>query len=132
MLILLILGKESIKSNNVDVYLAPLVEELQELWKGVDTWDICRASGKRRFTLRTILIWAIHDLPTYGLLSRKITKWYKGCPTCGPSTTSQYSKCLGKMIYFRHQRLLRPNHPMRTRVNDFDGKVEHRSTPNVI
>jgi hypothetical protein len=36
MLVLLILGKEFVKKKNIDVYLAPLLEELQELWKGLD------------------------------------------------------------------------------------------------
>jgi hypothetical protein len=36
MLVLLILSKEYVKNNNVDVCLAPLVEELQELWRGVN------------------------------------------------------------------------------------------------
>jgi hypothetical protein len=37
MLVLLIMGKELVKSNNIDVYLAPFLEELQELWRGVVT-----------------------------------------------------------------------------------------------
>jgi hypothetical protein len=74
MLVLLIPSKKIIKNNNVDVYLAPLVKKLHELWRGVDAWDICQASGRRRFTLRIILIWAIHDLPAYGLFSRQVTK----------------------------------------------------------
>jgi hypothetical protein len=36
MLVLLILRKESMNNSNIDVYLAPLVEELHELWRGVD------------------------------------------------------------------------------------------------
>jgi len=35
MLTLLIPRKESMKSENLDVYLKPLVKELQMLWKGV-------------------------------------------------------------------------------------------------
>jgi hypothetical protein len=35
MLVLLILGKELVTRNNIDVYLDPFLEELQELWKGV-------------------------------------------------------------------------------------------------
>jgi hypothetical protein len=35
MLTLLIPRKESVKSENLDVYLKPLVKELQMLWKGV-------------------------------------------------------------------------------------------------
>jgi len=66
------------------------------------------------------------------LILRASKKRYKGCPTCGPNTISQYSKCLGKMIYYGHWRWLKPDHPMRTKANDFDGKVEHMSAPNVI
>jgi len=40
MLALLIHGIESVTSENVDVYLAPLIEELQQLWEGVDAVDI--------------------------------------------------------------------------------------------
>jgi hypothetical protein len=36
MLTLFIPGKKSIKSYNIDVYMAPLLEELQLLWSGVD------------------------------------------------------------------------------------------------
>jgi hypothetical protein len=35
MLSLIILGPKSITSNNIDIYLEPLVEELKELW---ETW----------------------------------------------------------------------------------------------
>jgi len=35
MLVLLILGKELVKNNNINVYLAPFLEELQELWREV-------------------------------------------------------------------------------------------------
>jgi hypothetical protein len=88
MLILLIPSKNFVKNNNVDVYLVPLVEELQELWRGVDAWDICQTNGRRRNTLHAILIWARHDFPAYGLFSRQITKGYEGYPSCGPNTTS--------------------------------------------
>jgi hypothetical protein len=40
MFFLLIANKESVKNNNIDIYMAPLVEKLQELWKGVDVWDV--------------------------------------------------------------------------------------------
>ncbi|KAL3699461.1 hypothetical protein R1sor_017483 [Riccia sorocarpa] len=36
---LLIPGKESVRSSNIDVYLQPLIEELQELWRGVPVTD---------------------------------------------------------------------------------------------
>jgi hypothetical protein len=47
MLVLLIVGKESMKSNNIDVYLTSSVEELQESWTSVSTWDIFQPNGRR-------------------------------------------------------------------------------------
>jgi hypothetical protein len=40
MLVLLIPSKDSIKMHNFDVCMAPLIEELQDLWKGVPTYDV--------------------------------------------------------------------------------------------
>jgi hypothetical protein len=31
--------------HNIDVYMAPLIEELQELWRGFITWDVAKAEG---------------------------------------------------------------------------------------
>jgi len=45
MLALLIPGKKSVKNRNIDVYLAPLLEESQLLWKGVYVWDVTRLEG---------------------------------------------------------------------------------------
>jgi len=39
MLVLIIPSKESLTITNVDVYLQPLIEELQLLWQGVKTFD---------------------------------------------------------------------------------------------
>jgi hypothetical protein len=38
MLALLIPGKKSMKNHNIDMYLAPLLEELQLIWKRVYAW----------------------------------------------------------------------------------------------
>ena len=75
MLALLIPGKESVTSKNIDVYLAPLIEELQELWGGVGAVDVSGKHGNRSFKLKAILMWCIHDYPTYGLVSGQVTKW---------------------------------------------------------
>ena len=71
MLALLIPGKESVISENVDVYLAPLIEELQQLWEGVDTVDASTESVNRNFKLKAILMWCIHDILAYELMSDK-------------------------------------------------------------
>jgi hypothetical protein len=45
MLTLLIPGKEYIKNENIDVYLQPLMEDLEELWARVPTIDVTRPHG---------------------------------------------------------------------------------------
>lgn len=88
MLALFIPGKESVTSKNVDVYLAALIEELQELWEGIDAVDASAKNVNRNFTLKANLMWCIHDFPTYGLLSGQIKRGTKGAyepkivPTC--------------------------------------------------
>jgi hypothetical protein len=67
MLSLLIQRKKSMKNDNIDVYLEPLVEEFKTLWKGVWTIDVTRVDGFQTFLLKAICIWNIHDYPTYGL-----------------------------------------------------------------
>jgi hypothetical protein len=69
-LALLIPRKEFFTSRNFDVYLQLLVEELQQLWIGVPTYDVWKPLGSRSFTLRGILIWSIHDFPRYGIVGR--------------------------------------------------------------
>ena len=44
MLALLIPGPDSVVAANIDVFLAPLIEDLLELWKGVQAWDACSRS----------------------------------------------------------------------------------------
>jgi hypothetical protein len=41
-LALIIPSKESLKMHNIHVYMAPLIEELQVLWRGVATYDVAR------------------------------------------------------------------------------------------
>ncbi|XP_071687844.1 uncharacterized protein [Rutidosis leptorrhynchoides] len=59
-------------SNNIDVYMQPIIDELKELWDtGVNTYD---ASTKSNFLLRACLIWTISDFPAYANLSGWSTK----------------------------------------------------------
>ncbi len=38
--------------HNIDVYMAPLIEKLQMLWRGVVAYDVVRLNGQMHFTLR--------------------------------------------------------------------------------
>jgi hypothetical protein len=60
---IIILGPKSVKSANFDVLIPPLIEELQELWEGVRGLNILQPIGRRKFLMRAILMWTIHDFP---------------------------------------------------------------------
>lgn len=47
MLGLVIPSSKFVRMHNIDVHMAPLIEELQELWKGVIAWDVAKAEGQR-------------------------------------------------------------------------------------
>ena len=91
-LCILISGKRSPTDGNIDVYLRPLLDELKQLWQGVLTLDFSQPKGSRRFNLRALLMWAISDFPTYGLISCLCCKGYKGCPCCGPDMDARSAK----------------------------------------
>ena len=121
MLALLMPGPEAVTSEHMDVYMAPLIEELRELWTdGVRCHDAARWRGEARFTLRAILLWCIHDFPAYAMLAGTTNKGYCACPVCGPNTPSRYSTSLAKVVYGgRHRRWLPPDHPFRFDVSMF-------------
>jgi hypothetical protein len=63
---LIILGPNSL-GMDIDVYLQPLIEELQELWNvEVRTFY---ASTKTNFVMRAQLMWTINDFLAYVDLS---------------------------------------------------------------
>ena len=132
MLALIIPGKEAVKDHNFDVYLAPVLEELLQLWQGVWAYDVAAINGNHRFLLRAVLMWTIHDFPALGLVSGCVTKGYKACPNCGPNTIARYSKPMRKMIYTGHRRLLARPHPYRRKKSWFNGKIEKRTKPRAL
>ncbi|XP_062093498.1 uncharacterized protein LOC133799500 [Humulus lupulus] len=70
LLTLLISGPKQ-PGNDIDVYLAPLIDDLKTLWnEGVRAYDAYR---KEEFTLRVVLLWTINDFPAYGNLSVPLT-----------------------------------------------------------
>ncbi|KAM2327827.1 hypothetical protein ACFXTH_014358 [Malus domestica] len=52
--------------NDIDVYLRPLIDELQTLWEnGVETYDI---STRQNFQMKAALMWTINDYPAYAYM----------------------------------------------------------------
>ena len=63
MLDLLIPGPHKVK--NIDIYLGPLIDELEILWRGIYVYDVSRPINQRDAEVKAILMWTMHDYPGY-------------------------------------------------------------------
>ncbi|CAM8982817.1 unnamed protein product [Rhodiola kirilowii] len=67
MILSLLISGPKQPGNDIDVYLAPLIDDLKLLWnEGVRTFD---ASRQEYFNMRAMLMCTINDFPAYGNLS---------------------------------------------------------------
>ncbi|XP_024013159.1 uncharacterized protein LOC112087474 [Eutrema salsugineum] len=109
--------------NSIDVYLEPLIDDLQQLWDiGEQTYD---AFSKTTFTMKAMLLWTISDLPAYGNLAGCRVKGMMGCPLYGKHTDSLWLTNSRKHVYMCHRKGLSPTHSYRGKKAWFDGKVEY-------
>ncbi|RVW49659.1 hypothetical protein CK203_076741 [Vitis vinifera] len=116
--------------NDIDVYLAALLDDLKMLWDvGVECYDVHQ---QEVFTLRVVLLWTINDFPAYGNLSGCVVKGYFACPICGEDTFSHRLKHGKKNSYTGHRRFLPCNHPFRKQKKAFNGKQEFSSPPQPL
>ena len=129
LLTLLIPGSKQ-PGNDIDVFLQPLIEDLQALWNdGVNVYD---AFTKTNFNLKAILLWTINDFPAYGNLAGCTTKGKTACPICGDNTRSQWLTFSRKTVYMCHRCFLPPSHPFQKKKSWFDGKEEKQRNPKVM
>ncbi|XP_058193989.1 uncharacterized protein LOC131310799 [Rhododendron vialii] len=129
MLTLLISGPQQ-PGNDIDVFLAPLIDDLKLLWDvGVEAYDAYR---QQHFNLRVVLLWTINDFPAYGNLSGCKVKGYGACPICSEGTCSRRLKHGKKNIYVGHRKFLPINHSYRRLKKAFDGKQELGLAPSPL
>ena len=89
---------------NLGVLLQPMVDELLELWDGVNTWD---AFLKQNFRMRASYLWSIHDFPAYGMFSGWSTHGIFACPQCMCDTNAYRLSKGGKASWYDcHRRFL--------------------------
>nr|KYP50097.1 hypothetical protein KK1_028172 [Cajanus cajan] len=102
----------------IDVYLQPLIDELQLLWNdGVITYD---ASKKQNFLLKAALMWTINDFPAYGMLSGWSTAGKYACPICMHKTKAFRLNNGFKISWFDcHRQFLPRNHSFRKHKDAF-------------
>jgi hypothetical protein len=130
-LTLLISGKESPTTENIDVYMEPLLEELLELGRGTPTYDTSTdGMDHKHFMLKGVLLWTISNFPAYKLISGQQTKGYHGFPHCGTWTDAKRIRgpTRDKIVYLGKRKCLPPHHEYKTnkRFNDQD---EHGTAP---
>ncbi|XP_013679651.1 uncharacterized protein LOC106384195 [Brassica napus] len=121
MLTMLIPGPTA-PSNNIDVYLQPLIEDLHDLWtEGMEVYDLFK---KESFALRAMMMWSITDYPGLGTLAGCKLKGKQPCNVCGNGTPHRWLKFSRKHVYMENRKRLRPSHPYRRRKGWFDNTVE--------
>lgn len=121
MLSLLISGPQQL-GNDIDVYLAPLIEDLKTLWNvRVEAYD---ANRNEFFNLRAVLLRTINDFPVYENLVGCAVKGYNAYPYRGLDTPRCRLKHSGKNAYLGHRRWLLSNHGFRNQKKSFNNKVE--------
>ncbi len=114
---------------NFEVYLQPLVQELQQLWIGVAAYDVLKPLGSRSFTLRASVLWTIHDFLGYGVVVGVSHQGYNACPICGLDFKGEHFVEPKKMTYICTCRWLPNGHPYRSArmKGHFNGQLETHS-----
>ncbi|WZY78038.1 hypothetical protein YC2023_024422 [Brassica napus] len=109
-------------SNNIDVYLSPLIDDLNDLWnEGIVVYDLFQ---KENITLKIMLLWIVSDYPGLGTLAGCKVKGKQACTICGKDTPFRWLKFTRKHVYLGNRKRLRPEHPYRRRRKLFDNKVK--------
>ena len=129
MLSLLISGPQQ-PGNDIDVYLALLIENLQTLW--VVRLEAYDAYMNEFFNLRAVLLWAINDFPAYENLVRCTVKGYNACPYYGVDTTKCRLKHSDKNAYIGHRHWLPHGHEFRDQEKAFDNTIEREFAPKSL
>ncbi|WOH08702.1 hypothetical protein DCAR_0728148 [Daucus carota subsp. sativus] len=122
---LLIPGPKS-PGKDFDVFLQPLIEELKELWDGIDAYD---SYTNCMFKLRAVVLWTISDFPAYAYLSGWSTAGKLACPVCLEDTRSR--RITDKQCFIGHRCYLDAKHPWR-RSKEYDGSTELRGPPRTF
>ena len=81
----------------LNVMLEPLIEELKELWEGVEAYDYYT---KQKFNLRAAYLWSVHDFLASGIFAGWRVNGRLACPICGKEIDCFWLDNGGKLYYF--------------------------------
>jgi hypothetical protein len=80
----------------LNVMLRPLIDELKELWNGVEAYD---SHTKQKFTLWAAYLWLIHDFMAYSIFVGWRVHGRLTCLICGSDTSCFCLTAGGKISY---------------------------------
>jgi hypothetical protein len=103
-LALVILGPKDPKKQ-MNIFLCPLMEELKELWQGVDAYD---SHLKCRFYLRATYLWSIHDYLPYGKFVGWCVHGRLNCLVCMDESDAFMLQHSRKVSFFDYHRIFLP------------------------
>jgi hypothetical protein len=107
----LIIPAPSSPGLNFHVFMEPLYDELNELFKvGMLTYD---ASHDQMFQLHAFVLYTISDYPQLGVVSGYSVHGENGCVACREETWSIRLKHGLKFYFMGHRRFLPANHTFR-------------------
>jgi hypothetical protein len=115
-------------STDIDVFLKPLMQEMETLWKeGIDIVD---GFTWQTFNLRAIIFITIYDYQALFVLSGQI-KDRMGCTVCMDDTISSFLEGSRKVVYLGYRCFLVEGYRYRSKKfnNFFDGRLELHSAP---
>jgi hypothetical protein len=112
----------------MNIFLHPLMEELKEIWQGVDAYD---SHLKCQFNLRAANLWSIHDHLAYGKFIGWCVHGQLNCPMCMDESDA-FRLQHGRKVSFLdcHQRFLPLSHEFRGDKESFQkGKSVRKGPP---
>jgi hypothetical protein len=87
----LLIPSPTYPGKDFDVFMQPLVEELQKLWKDVSTRDMLQPEAEP-FKLHVVVLYCTHDYPG------RVTSGYNACAHCDKEQMSK--KLIHKVGFF--------------------------------
>jgi hypothetical protein len=102
---------------HINVMLKPLIDELKQLWEGVQPYDY---NQKQKFNLRVVYLCSVYDFRAYNIFSGWSYNGILTCPICMNDTSCFRLKFGGEISYFNCHRCFLPlDHPFRLDSNTF-------------
>ena len=128
----LIIPGPNYPGKNMNVYMQPLKDELQEAWdNGIKTYD---AATKTNFKMHVWYMYSTHDYPAFALFAGWCVHGRFPCTTCKAALQFRWLQADRKYSCFdMHRQFLDPDHKFRKDKKNFiKGRVVKNTAPAAL